>query len=631
MAETEMAEKLEFQAEVKQVLDLVIHSLYSNKDIFLRELVSNASDAIDKARIESLTNIALLGDDQNFKIKIESDKDGKTITIKDNGIGMTREEIITNIGTIAKSGTKEFLQKLKDNKGDASLIGQFGVGFYSVFMVADKVTLKTKRLGSENPAMKWESNGDGSYTLEECDKPSRGTEITLHIKDEDKEYLENYKIRSIVKKYSSFVPHPIAMDEETGDDKKKEVKEEILNDKPPIWRRSKTDIKKEEYEEFYKHISFDSEAPLAYSHNQVEGTLQYTTLMYIPAKAPYDLWMPEKHNGLSLYVKRIFIMEDCKELLPNYLRFVKGIVDSEDLPLNVSREILQQNAVLSKIQKAATKKVLGMLETMGKKNPEDYKKFWKEFGNVLKEGFHMNWENLDELKKLLRFQSTKTADGEFRSLDEYIKDMKEGQEDIYFITGENRKAVEASPHLEVFNDKGIEVLYLIDPIDEWVVQSVTEYESKKLKSVAKGDLDLGKLSAEEKKEQKEGKSKFKKLSKFIQESFADTLKEVRVSTRLKGSPTCLVADEADMGANMERILKMANQSVSESKRILEINPSHPILKNINEKFEADSNNPQIKEWCEILLDQALLAEGSPIKDPQSFVRKVNGLLEQVSK
>jgi molecular chaperone HtpG len=637
MTKTVQPEQMEFQAEVKQVLDLVINSLYSNKEIFLRELVSNSSDAIDKARIESLKNVDLLGDDKEFKIKIELDKEGKTLTIRDNGIGMNRDELIANIGTIAKSGTKEFLKQLKESKeqGDSQLIGQFGVGFYSVFMVADKVTLTTKRMGSEESAIQWVSAGEGNYTLEEVDKVGRGTEIKLHLKEDELQFTEDWQVRSIVKKYNSYIPHPIAMDTEKevgeGDDKAKEVVEEILNDKPPIWRRGKTDIKKEEYTEFYKHLSYDQEEPLATIHNKAEGTLEYTTLMYIPSKAPYDLFQPEKVNGLSLYVKRIFIMNDCKELLPNYLRFVKGIVDSEDLPLNVSREILQQNAVLTKIQKASTKKILSELEKMAKKRPEEYTKFWKEFGNVIKEGFHMNWENLDELKKLTRFQSSKSAEGEYRSLDQYLEGMQKEQKDIYYITGENRAAVDASPHLEVFKDKDIEVLYLVDPIDEWVVQSLTEYNEKKLVSIAKGDLDLGDLNKEEKKEKKDGEKKYKKFTEYLQKNFEDQLKEVRVTTRLKDSPSCLVSDNADMGANMERILKMANQDVSASKRILEINPKHPILENLNGLFEKDAEDPKLKEWSSVLLDQALLAEGSPIPNPTEFVSRVNTMLAEVSK
>ncbi len=616
-------EKMEFQTEVKQLLHLMIHSLYSNKEIFLRELVSNSSDAIDKARYESLTQLEVLGEEKNFKIQISIDKEKSIIKIVDNGVGMTRQELINNIGTIASSGTKKFVEKLTgDQKKDMSLIGQFGVGFYSVFMVADKVTLNTKRLGSTEPAMRWESEGDGSFTLEESDKTDRGTELIIHLKEEEKEFLDEWKVKSIIRKYSEYISHPIALIEAEG-------KEEILNDKPPIWRRSKGEITPEQYHEFYKHLSFDQEDPLAYTHNQVEGSLEYTTLFYIPGKAPYDLYQPEKHNGLSLYVKRVFIMNDCKDLLPNYLRFAKGVVDSEDLPLNVSREILQKNAVIQKIQKASVKKILTLLETMAKEKPEDYKKFWKEFGPVMKEGFHMNWENLDELKRLIRFESSKLAKDEYAGLEEYVLRMKEGQKEIYYISGESRQAVENSPHLEVFKNKEIEVLYMIDPIDEWVVQSLTEFDGKKLANVTKGDLDLGDLSKEEKKQQKADQGKFKNFMKKFEDQMQDILKEVRITSRLKESPCCLVADEQDMGANMERILKMANQKVQAQKRILEINPNHPILENLNKVYEADAESPKLKQWFELLVDQALLAEGSEIKDPAGYVTKVNALLTEV--
>ncbi|MDB5106918.1 MAG: heat shock protein Hsp90 [Fibrobacteres bacterium] len=613
-------EKMEFQAEVKQLLNLMIHSLYSNKEIFLRELVSNSSDAIDKARYESLTSIESLGEDKTFRIKVSADKDKSILRISDNGVGMTRQEIIQNIGTIASSGTKKFVEQLSgDQKKDMSLIGQFGVGFYSVFMVADKVILTTKRLGAAEPAMRWESTGDGSYTLEEADKQDRGTELEIHIKEDEKEFLEDYRIRSIIRKYSEYITHPIYLADKDG-------KEEVLNDKAPIWRRSKSDVTKEQYGEFYKHISFDEEEPLAWTHNQVEGALEYTTLLYIPGKAPFDLYNPEKSNGLSLYVKRIFIMNDAKELLPGYLRFVRGVVDSEDLPLNVSREILQKNAVIQKINKAATKKVLQLLETMAKEEKDKYQKFWKEFGNVMKEGFHMNWENLDELKRLIRFESNKTAAGEYVGLEDYVIRMKAEQKDIYYISGESRAAVEHSPHLEVFKAKEIEVLYLIDPIDEWVVQSLADFDGKKLLNVAKGDLDLGELTKEEKKSQKQAEGKYKDFMKDFEEKTGDLLKEVRVTTRLKESPCCLVADESDMGANMERILKMANQKVTASKRILEINPDHAIMQGLQKMYAADPANPRLKDWYQLMVDQALLAEGSEIKDPAGYVAKVNTFL-----
>ncbi len=616
-------EKMEFQAEVKQLLHLMIHSLYSHKEIFLRELISNSSDAIDKARYESLTNVDVLGEDKTFRIKVSVDKDKKTILITDNGVGMSRQELIQNIGTIASSGTRRFVEKLSgDQKKDMSLIGQFGVGFYSVFMVADKVILTTRRLGAAEPAIRWESAGDGSYTLEEAAKEDRGTELEIHVKDGEEEFLEDWKIRSIIRKYSEYITHPIYLADKDG-------KEERLNDKPPLWRRSKSDITKEQYEEFYKHLSLDQEPPLAWSHNQVEGAMEYTTLLYVPAKAPYDLFQPERQNGLSLYVKRVFIMNDCKELVPSYLRFVKGVVDSEDLPLNVSREILQKNAVIQKINKSATKKVLQLLETLAKEDAGKYRTFWKEFGSVMKEGFHMNWENLDELKRLVRFESSRTQEGDYVGLEEYVPRMKDGQKDIYYITGESRAAVDRSPHLEVFKTKDIEVLYLTDPIDEWVVQGLTEFDGKKLVNVSKGDLDLGELSKEEKETRKEAEGQYKDFMKDFQDRMGDILKEVRVTTRLKESPAVLVSGEEDLGANMERILKMARQNVTASKRILEINPEHPIIQNLRKLHAADAASPKLKEWYSLLVDQALLAEGSEIKDPAGYVSRVNVLLTEV--
>jgi molecular chaperone HtpG len=481
---TQAPERMEFQAEVRQLLHLMIHSLYSNREIFLRELVSNASDAIDKARFESLTSPDVLGGDTAFKIRLEVDKDKGLLRIIDNGIGMNREEVIRNIGTIANSGTRKFLESLSgDQKKDAGLIGQFGVGFYSAFMVADRVSLETRRLGEDGPALRWESSGDGTFTLGEAEKEGRGTVIELHLKDDAKEFLEDWRVRSIVKKYSEYVSHPIALVNEKGE-------EEVLNDRAPLWRRPKGEVTAEQHTEFYKHLSHDTEGPMAWSHNKVEGTLEFTTLLYVPSKAPHDLFYPDRPHGLSLYVKRVFIMNDCKELLPPWLRFMRGVVDSEDLPLNVSREILQKNAVVRKIQESAVTRSLNLLETMAKEEPEKYKVFWKEFGSVLKEGFHMNWEHLDALKRLLRFESSRLAAGELTGLQDYVVNMKEEQKDIYYLTAENRKAAEGSPHLEVFRKKGVEVLYLVDPIDEWVVQALPDFDGKKLVHAAKGALAL---------------------------------------------------------------------------------------------------------------------------------------------
>jgi molecular chaperone HtpG len=627
-------EKMEFQTEVKQLLNLMIHSLYSNKEIFLRELISNASDAVDKARFETLTDAAALGGDASFGIRIEADKEKSLLRISDNGVGMTREELIRNIGTIANSGTKKFLEQLSgDQKKDMGLIGQFGVGFYSVFMISDRVVLRTKRLGSDAPAMRWESAGDGSYTLEETDKATRGTEIEIHVKEEDKEFLDEWRIKSIVRKYSEYVSHPItfvskAKGEDGAEDK---VEEEVLNDRPPLWRRPKNEVTAEQHQEFYKHLTHGEGEALAWAHQKAEGALEYTLLLYVPSKAPYDLYHPERPHGLSLYVRRVFVMNDCKELLPPYLRFMRGVVDSEDLPLNVSREILQKNAVIHKINQAATKKALNLLETLAKEDPAKYKTFWKEFGTVLKEGFHMNWENLDELKRLLRFESSRAASGEYVGLQDYVANMKDGQKDIYYLTAENRRAAEGSPHLEVFRKKGVEVLYLVDPIDEWVTQALSEFDGKKLVNAAKGDLDLGELSKEEQELKKEAGGRYEKLMKDFQEKLSDSIKEVRVTTRLAESPCCLVADEGDLGANMERILRMSNQAVPESKRILEINPAHPIIEKLNALYEADPANPKLPDWYGVLADQALLAEGSEIKDPAGYVSKVNRFLGEVLK
>jgi molecular chaperone HtpG len=618
-------EKMEFQTEVKQLLNLMIHSLYSNKEIFLRELISNASDALDKARFETLTNAAALGDDATFGIRIEADKEKSLLRISDNGIGMTREELIRNIGTIANSGTKKFLEQLSgDQKKDMGLIGQFGVGFYSVFMISDRVTIRTKRLGADAPAMRWESAGDGTFTLEEIEKTGRGTEIEIHVKEEDKEFLDEWRIKGIVRKYSEYVSHPITFVNDKGES-------EVLNDRPPLWRRPKNEVTAEQHQEFYKHLTHGDGEALAWAHQKAEGQLEYTLLLYLPNKAPYDLYHPERPHGLSLYVRRVFVMNDCKELLPPYLRFVRGVVDSEDLPLNVSREILQKNAVIHKINQAATKKVLNLLETLAKDEPEKYKAFWKEFGSVLKEGFHMNWENLDELKRLLRFESSRLAAGEYTSLADYVANMKDGQKDIYYLTAESRRAAEGSPHLEVFRKKGVEVLYLVDPIDEWVTQALFDFDGKKLVNAAKGDLDLGELSKEEKEQQKEAGGKLADLMKDFQEKLSERIKEVRITTRLAESPCCLVADEGDLGANMERILRMSNQKVPESKRILEINPAHPIIERLNALRETDPSNPKLADWYGVLADQALLAEGSEIQDPAGYVAKVNGFLAEVLK
>ncbi|HEX2612623.1 MAG TPA: molecular chaperone HtpG [Fibrobacteria bacterium] len=616
---TQAPEKMEFQTEVKQLLHLMIHALYSNREIFLRELVSNASDALDKARFEAVRDAGALGGDAALGVRVEADKENGILRILDNGIGMSRDEIIRNIGTIASSGTKRFVESLTgDQKKDANLIGQFGVGFYSAFMVADRVSLVTRRLGEE-AAWRWESTGDGTFTLAEAVKEGRGTVIELHLKDDAKEFLDAWRIRSIVRKYSGFLAHPVTLLDEKGE-------AEVLNDRKPLWLRAKSDVTPEEYKEFYKHLDHGDDEPLAWSHNRVEGTLEFSTLLYLPAKAPYDLFHPERPHGLSLYVKRVFIMNDCKELLPPWLRFVRGVVDSEDLPLNVSREILQKNAVVDKIRESSVTRVLNLLETLAKEEPAKYETFWKEFGSVLKEGFHMNWEHLDALKRLVRFGSSRLGNGEITGLADYIANMKGGQKDIYYLTAENRRAAEGSPHLEVFRKKGIEVLYLVDPIDEWVTQALSEFDGKKLVHAAKGALDLGELSKEEKAHEEEAKGAYATLAADIAAKLPEVLKEVRVTSRLSESPCCLVADENELGSNLERILKMSNQAVPESKRILEINPDHPIIRGVKARFDADASDPRLPDWYGVLVDQALLAEGSAPRDPAGYVAKVNGLL-----
>jgi molecular chaperone HtpG len=620
---TKAPEKMEFQTEVKQLLHLMIHALYSNREIFLRELVSNASDALDKARFEAVRDPDALGGDAALGIRVETDKEKGLLRIIDNGIGMSRDEIIRNIGTIASSGTKRFMESLSgDQKKDANLIGQFGVGFYSAFMVSDRVSLVTRRLG-EDAAWRWESAGDGAFTLAEADKEGRGTVVELHLKEDAKEFLDEWRLRGLVKKYSGFLAHPVTLVKEKGET-------ELLNDRKPLWLRPKSEVTPEEYKEFYKHLEHGDDEPLAWSHNRVEGTLEFSTLLYLPTKAPYDLFHPERPHGLSLYVKRVFIMNDCKELLPPWLRFVRGVVDSEDLPLNVSREILQKNAVVDKIRESSVTRVLNLLETLAKEEPAKYEAFWKEFGSVLKEGFHMNWEHLDALKRLVRFGSSRLpvrdGGGDVTGLADYVANMKAGQKDIYYLTAESRKAAEGSPHLEVFRKKGIEVLYLVDPIDEWVAQALPEFDGKKLVHAAKGALDLGDLSKEEKAREEEAKGAYARLAEDIVAKLPEVLKEVRVTSRLSESPCCLVADENELGSNLERILKMSNQAVPESKRILEINPDHPIIRGVKARFDADAADPRLPDWYGVLVDQALLAEGAAPRDPAGYVAKVNGLL-----
>jgi len=638
-------EKKEFKTEVQQLLNLVIHSLYSNKDIFLRELISNGSDAIDRLRFEALSNKELIKDDPEFRIKLFVDNEAKTLRIEDNGIGMTRDELEENIGTIARSGTRQFMEELKKGKAKASpeLIGQFGVGFYSAFMVADNVILKT-RPATGDESWTWESSGDGSYEISEGGRDKRGTEITLHLNESSRDYIVEFRLRQIIKKYSDFVEYPVVMDiirDETpmddegkpkeGAEKQTTVTEETLNSMKAIWMRPKSEVKKEEYNEFYKHVSHDYTDPLKTIHYSAEGKIEFKALLYLPAKAPFDMFQQEgtKH-GIHLYVKRIFIMDNCEALLPRYLRFAKGVVESNDLPLNVSREILQEDVIIKKIEKSVTTKILSELKSMMKKSEEDYLSFYREFGKVLKEGIEVDPTNKDKIKDLLLFESSRTEPGKYVSLKEYTERMVLDQKEIYYITGTSRSAVENSPHLEVFKKKEIEVLFMIEPVDEFILSGFGEYDKKKLKSIAQGDIDLG--TEEEKKiadeQKKETSGKYKKLIKKVQDSLKDYVKEVRLSDRLTDSASCLVTDDGDMNPQMERIFAAMNQAVPETKRILELNPDHPVIETMNDLFAADKKNPKLADYSELLYDQALLTEGIAIKDPTRFARLVTDLMVQ---
>ncbi|WP_018987697.1 molecular chaperone HtpG [Methylophilus methylotrophus] len=630
--ESQSKQTMGFQAEVKQLLQLMIHSLYSNKEIVLRELISNASDAADKLRFEAISNGSLYENDSELKIRVSFDKDARTLTIADNGIGMRREEVINNIGTIAKSGTKEFFQNLTgDQAKDANLIGQFGVGFYSSFIIADKVTLITRRAG-ETEAIKWESSGEGDFTIEATEKAGRGTEVILHLREGEDEFLNDWKLKTIVRKYSDHITLPIVMkksewkDGENGEGGQMVTtdEDETINKASALWARSKSDISEEEYNEFYKHISHDYENPLAYTHSRVEGKQEYISLLYVPGKAPFDLYDRERRQGIKLYVKRVFIMEDAEKLMPQYLRFVRGVIDSADLPLNVSREILQDSRDVEAIKNGSVKKVLGLLEDLAENKPEDYAKFWNEFGRVLKEGPGEDWANKDKIAGLLRFASTH-ADTEEQnvSLKAYIERMKPEQEAIYYITADTFAAAKNSPHLEIFRKKGIEVLLMSDKVDEWLLGSLTEFEGKKLQSIAKGDLDLGKLEDEADKEaQKQVEEQAKDLVERIKTALGETVKEVKVTHRLTDSPACLVAGEHDLSGNLARILKAAGQKAPDSKPILEINPTHRLV----EKLKAESDDAKFADYAHVLFDQALLAEGGQLEDPASFVKRMNSLI-----
>ncbi|WP_133140165.1 molecular chaperone HtpG [Legionella genomosp. 1] len=612
-----------FQTEVKQMLNIVIHSLYSNKEIFLRELISNASDALDKLRFLALSDASLYEGDSDLKITIDCNEKLKTITIKDNGIGMSWDEAVSNLGTIAKSGTKEFLSQLTGEKAkDSHLIGQFGVGFYSAFIVADKVTVKSRRAGlSAEDGIVWESTGDGEFTIAQENKAHHGTEITLHLKEEDLEFASDWRIRSIITKYSDHICWPIAM--KKADDENKESSDfETVNKATALWTLQKSEISEDEYKTLYKHISHDFQEPLIWSHNHVEGKNNYISLLYIPSHAPYDLWQQETKHGLKLYVKRVFILDDAAQFLPRYLRFVKGIIDASDLPLNISREILQDNKQVDSIRAACAKRILGMLEKLAEQEPEKYQKFWNEFGQVLKEGPIEDFINREAIAKLLRFTSTHTnSEKQDVTLTDYVSRMKEGQDKIYYITASSYNAAKHSPHLEIFRKKGIEVLLLSDRIDEWLVGYLSEFDGKKLQSISKGkiDLDVEDTNSEEAKKEEES---LNPMLKQIQDILGDKVKEVVLTHRLTDSPACIVADEQDMGLEMQRILQAAGQQVPESKPVFEINPQHALIKRLH-GIEDDS---QFGEWVTVLFEQAVLAEGGQLDNPADFVSRVNKLL-----
>ncbi len=621
-----------FQAEVSQVLSLVIRSLYSNKEIFLRELVSNASDAAEKLRFEALTDDALFEDDPNLRIRVSTDKEAGTVIVSDNGIGMSRQEVTELIGSIASSGTRKFLENMSgDQAKDSQLIGQFGVGFYSAFIVADKVTVRTRRagLGAEH-GVRWESTGEGSYTLETIEKADHGTEVILHLKEDEKEFADAWRLRTIIGKFSDHIAMPVEMLEEdyrSDEEKEKEPKDptwERVNKGTALWMRSKSEISDEEYKEFYKHVSHDFEEPMDWVHNRVEGANEYISLLFIPKRAPWDLWDRDQKHGVKLYVRRVFIMDEAEQLMPRYLRFIKGVVDSDDLPLNVSREILQHNRKITSIRTANVKRVLGQLEKMAKDDTEKYQGFWDEFGKVLKEGPGEDFANKEKLAALFRFATTKSeGDKQTVSLDEYIERMAEGQEKIYYITADTPAAASHSPHLEIFKKKDIEVLLLSDRVDEWLVNHLSEYKEKSWQSVTKGSLDLGDLADKEEKEQNEkAAEEHKPLLERVQKVLDEKVKEVRVSSRLTDSPACLVVEEGDMSANLARVLKSVGQDAPTTPPIMELNVEHPLLK----RLDTEPDEDRFADLTEVLFDQAMLAEGGQLDDPASFVGRLNQLM-----
>ena len=622
---------LSFQAEVKQILHLVTHSLYSNKEIFLRELVSNASDACDKLRFEALDNNALFEDAPNLEVRVWYDETAKTITIRDNGIGMSAEEAVAHLGTIAKSGTREFMAKLEDEqKKDANLIGQFGVGFYSGFIVADRMTVETRRAGAAaSEGVRWSSEGTGDFEVETIERAQRGTDVILHLRDGEEEFLSAWKLKSIISKYSDHISLPVLMPKQKWDEEKKEQvttdEWEPVNKAAALWTRPKSEVTDQQYQDFYKQISYDQEAPLAYTHNRVEGRTEYTQLLYIPKKAPFDLWNRDKRGGVKLYVKRVFIMDDAEALMPVYLRFVKGVIDSADLPLNVSRELLQESRDVKAIREGSTKKVLAMLEDVAENQKETYADFWEQFGTVLKEGIGEDHANRERLSKLFRFASTnseKSADSGV-SLEDYVKRMKEGQEEIYYVTADTLATAKNSPQMEIFRKKGIEVLLLVDRVDEWMLSHLYEFDGKTLASVAKGGVDLGKLQDDDEKKQAEAAAEAAKpLIERLKATLKDRVKDVRTTTRLVDSPACIVVDEGDMSSHLARMLKQAGQTAPKSLPILEVNAEHALVK----RLDSADGSERFDDLAQILFDQALLAEGGQLEDPAAYVRRVNALL-----
>lgn len=634
-------ETLGFQTEAKQLLHLMIHSLYSNKEIFLRELISNASDAADKLRFEALSDGSLYENDPDLKITITFDKEAKTITIADNGIGMSKDDVVAHLGTIAKSGTADFLSKLSgDQAKDSQLIGQFGVGFYSSFIVAERVEVLTRRAGMDaSEGVHWESEGEADFSVETIDKADRGTTVILHLREEDSDFADSWRIRSVVKKYSDHIALPVMMEKQdmgapSEDDESEQPKEaaapefEAVNDATAMWTRSRQDVSDDEYKEFYKLVSHDFEDPLSWSHNKVEGKLEYTSLLYLPKRAPFDMWNRDVSRGLKLYVQRTFIMDDAEQFLPSYLRFVKGVLDSNDLSLNVSREILQQDPAVDSMKSALTKRVLDMLSKMASKSPEDYQSFWDEFGQVLKEGPAEDFSNKEKIAKLFRFASTHSnSETQDQSLDEYVSRMKEGQEKIYYVAAENFTTGSNSPHLEVFRKKGIEVLVLIDRVDEWLMGHLMEFDGKNFQDVGKGELDLGSLEDEADKQEKEKlETENKDLVERVKKVLEEKVDDVRVTNRLTDSPACLVVGEQDMGAQMRRILEQAGQAMPESKPILELNPEHSLVA----KLDQESDEDRFADLVEILFDQSTLAEGGQLQDPAAYVHRLNKLILELS-